>query len=285
MPYRPRVATEGVDSASQDPLITARLAEVLAPAPMLFDRLGVLARAAGVPGSKASEDASMPLGHHVRILAVDHLSTGLEHLVMWRRLLMSGVQPNAVHMTLVRGAMEGAVNCRWLIDPRRDDTERVRRGVAMLLDDYANRRGFEKDFGISPDAITPPAKSGADRYTELKVERGTAGIGRITMPDMTTLFGGYIGLTPARGRAMYRLLSAFAHGKQWKGLTADFEEADSAADFPGGRVVRVTANDDVSLAMTTLGARTAATALDELEAYCGTTQSGQQATWSDHGKR
>lgn len=87
---------------------------------MLFDRLGLLAREAVAPGSNASKDASVPLGHHVRILAIDHLSTGLEHLVMWRRLLMSGVQPNAVHMTLIRGAMEGAVNCRWLIDPRRD---------------------------------------------------------------------------------------------------------------------------------------------------------------------
>jgi hypothetical protein len=83
--------------------------------------------------------------------------------VIWQRLLTGGWQPFAAHMTLIRGAMEGAVACRWLIDPWQDSAERIRRGVALLLDDCGNRRDFERDFGIDPAAIKPPAKSAADR--------------------------------------------------------------------------------------------------------------------------
>ena len=262
------VTPEGSDGDTQDPLITARLAEILAQAPILFDRVGAVARAGASPGSEAARDASVPLGHHVRIMAIDHLSTGIEHLAMWHRLLIAGVQPNAVHMTLIRGAMEGAVTCRWLIDPREDSAERVRRGVALLLDDYGNRRDFETDFGILAHVMKPPAKSGAERYTELQTERDAAEIGHTKVPKMTPLFGGYIGLPPARGRAIYRLLSAYAHGKQWKGLTAKFQVVEEATEVPGARLVKVTANDDMSVVLTALGARTATTALNELETYC-----------------
>jgi len=252
---------------TQDPLVTAKLAEVLAQAPVLFDRLTATSRAGAQPGSDAATDEATLLGHHVRIMAVDHLMTGLDHLVMWHRLLTAGVQPYASHITLIRGAMEGAVTCRWLIDPREDSAERVRRGVALLLEDYGNRDDFERDFGIA-DAIKPPAKTAADRRAELKAARIAAKIRSTEAPKMTTLFGGYIGLPPARGRAVYRLLSAWAHGKQWKGMTAKFEVVEGAVAVPGGKLVKVTAHDDLSLNLTTLGMMTATRALNELDAYC-----------------
>jgi hypothetical protein len=253
---------------NQDPRITAKLAETLAQAPVLFDRLTATSRDGAQPGSEAAMDEASALGHHVRIMAIDHLMTGLDHLVMWHRLLTAGVQPYASHITLIRGAMEGAVICRWLIDPREDSAERVRRGVALLLEDYGNRDDFERDFGIA-DAIKPPAKTAADRRAELKAARIAAKIGPTQTPKMTTLFGGYIGLPSARGRAVYRLLSAWAHGKQWKGMTAKFEVVEGAVAGPGGKLVKVTANDDLSLNLTTLGMMTAARALNELDAYCG----------------
>ena len=150
-------ASASADDTQQDPLVTAKLGEVLAQAPVLFDRLTATSRAGAQPGSDAATDEATPLGHHVRIMAIDHLMTGLDHLVMWHRLLTAGVQPYASHITLIRGAMEGAVTCRWLIDPREDSAERVRRGVALLLEDYGNRDDFERDFGIA-DAVKPPAK-------------------------------------------------------------------------------------------------------------------------------
>jgi hypothetical protein len=261
------VAASGSAGDTQDPLVTAKLAEVLAQAPTLFYRLTATSRAGAQAGSEAAKDETSPLGHHVRIMAIDHLMTGLDHLVMWHRLLTAGVQPYASHITLIRGAMEGAVICRWLIDPREDSAERVRRGVALLLEDYGNRDGFERDFGIA-DAIKPPAQTAATRRAELKAGRIAAKIGPTQAPKMTALFGGYIGLPPARGRAVYRLLSAWAHGKQWKGLTAKFEVVEGAVAVPGGKLVKVTANDDLSLNLTTLGMMTATRALNELDDYC-----------------
>lgn len=266
------MTAEGSDGDTQDPRITARLAQILAQAPIMLDRLGATARAGTSPRSPAAEDAISQLGHNTRIMAIDHLSTGIEHLVVWHRLLAAGVQPYATHMTLIRGALEGAVTCRWLLDPPRDSAERVRRGVAVLLEDYGNRRGFERDFGIDPEAIKPPAKSGAERYKELQAERDAAKIGPIKVPSMTYRFGGYVGLQPGPGRAIYRLLSAYAHGKQWKGLTAKFQVVEEGAEVRGGRLVKVTANDDMSVMLTALGMKTARIALDELQAYCGGTR-------------
>ncbi len=254
---------------NQDPAITARLAEALARAPRLFDRLHATAKAGADPGSEAVKDAAVPLGHHGQILAVDHLSSGIEHLVIWNRLLTSGVQPNTVHMTLLRGAMEGAVTCRWLIDPRADSGERIGRGVALLLDDYANRRDFERDFGIPPEKVKPPAKTGADRRAELLAARTANKIGVVKVPTMTALFGAYAGLESGPGRAIYRLVSAYAHGKQWKGLTTNNQAVENAVAVPGGQLMKVTANDDMSLWMTLLGVRVAAAALAELRAYYG----------------
>ncbi len=262
------MASEGFDGDTQDPRITSRLAEILAQALVLFDRLTATARAGALPGSEAATDESSPLGRHLRIMAINQLTTGIEHLVMWHRLLTVGVHPIGVHMTLIRGAMEGPVTCRWLTDPREDSAERIRRGVALLLEDYGNRRDFERDFGIAPDAIKSPAKSAAVRIRELQSERDAAKIGRTRVPGLTAQFDGYAGLPPARGRAVYRLLSAWAHGKQWKDLTAKFEVVEDAVPVPGGRIVKVTANDDLSVVLAALRMTTATKALDELEAYC-----------------
>lgn len=262
------MATDDSDGDIQDPQVTAKLAQILANAGVLFDRLGATARAGIASGSPAAEDAAAELGHHTRIMAIDHLATGLEHLVIWHRLLTGGSQPFATHMTLIRGAMEGAVTCRWLIDPRQDSAERVRRGVALLLDDYGNRRDFERDFGIDPAAIKPPAKSGADRHKQLQEKRDAANIGRVKVETMTYRFGGYIGLQPGPGRAIYRLLSAYAHGKQWKGLTTKIQAVALATEVRGGKVVKVSANDDMAVMLTALAMKVATAAVDEVDAYC-----------------
>jgi hypothetical protein len=52
-------------------------------------------------------------------------------------------------------------------------------------------------------------------------------------------------------------------------VTANFEVVEGAVAVPGGKLVKVTANDDLSLNLTTLGMMTAAKALNELDAYCG----------------
>ena len=79
--------TGGGAGDNQDPRITVKLAETLPQAPILFDRLTATSRAGGMPRSEYAKDESSALGHHVRILAIDPLTTGIEHLVIWNRLL------------------------------------------------------------------------------------------------------------------------------------------------------------------------------------------------------
>lgn len=261
------MASQDIDETTQDPRTTAKLNELLARAPVLFDRIVALSRAGPAPTSAAAEDGSSPLGHHVRVLATDCLSSGLEHLVIWHRLLTAGVQPYATHMTLIRGAMEGAVTCRWLIDPRTVSAERVRRGVALLLDDYRSRRDFERDLNLPLDAIRPPAKSGAQRYAELRDERDALRIGRVDVPTMTARFSGYAVPDGRQGRALYRLLSAYAHGRQWKALTMTLRALDAGHETRGVRLTRVTAGDTVSVMTTAVAIQTAELAVAELAGY------------------
>lgn len=173
------MAIEDHAENTQEPATTQQLARILSQAPTLSERLITGVRAGVTFGSAASVDQAHPLGHHTGILATGFLSSGIEHLVIWERLLLAGVQPYTAHVTLIRGAMEGAVTCRWLIDPYIDSAARIRRGVALLLEDYANRRDFEQDLGIAVDAIKPPAKPAAERHADLRRERDETKVGRI----------------------------------------------------------------------------------------------------------
>jgi hypothetical protein len=263
------MATDDTDRDTQDPLVSAKLAQILANAPILFDRLGATARAGIAPGSPAAEDANFAT-------RASHSDHGHRPSRNWPGASRDLAQAPDRRIAAIRHPHDpdpwchgGAVTCRWLLDPRQDSAERVRRGVALLLDDYGNRRDFERDFGIDPAAIKPPAMSGTDRYKELQEERAAAGIGRVKVETMTYRFGGYAGLQPGPGRAIYRLLSAYAHGKQWKGLTTKIQAIEAAAEVRGGKVVKVTANDDMSVMLTGLAMKVAALAVDEVDAYCG----------------
>ena len=253
----------------QDPAVTARLARILNGARPLKARLEFAVRAGVMTGSPAATDRAHPLGHHVAILAGDYLSTGIEHLVVWEHLLLAGMQPRIAHVTLIRGALECAVTTRWLLDPRIDSADRIRRGVALLVEDYANRRDFEDDLGVATRKLEPPVKSGAERLAELKTERGATAVGRIDVPTMTARFGAYTLVAPGTGRATYRLISAHAHGKQWKGLAATYEVANDAAMIKGGLIVKVGPNDDMAIWLTALATRVSTTALSEFEGYNG----------------
>jgi hypothetical protein len=268
---------EGED---QDPEITARLMAAVSVVPAMWEQWLAVVRAASPPESEATKDAAQPLGQHVAILAGTHLSNGMEHLLAWHRLLMpptphgfpvQGWQPLAAHVTLIRACMEGAVMCRWLVDPKADSTVRIQRAVALLLDDYRNRRAWELDRGIA-DADFGKGKPAAQRFEDLRKERDDAKIEEVQVLTCTDLFGLYAGYrTPSSGRAMYRLLSAWAHGLQWPLITAKLEPIEDGPKVPGGGIGRLSANDDMSATFTAFAVRLAKIALGELATYEGLT--------------
>lgn len=71
-------------------------------------------------------------------------------------------------------------------------------------------------------------------------------------------------------RFVYRLLSAFAHAKQWAILPAsDYAEHGPMGDLSGVELVAVRANQQLAGVLTDITARTLTVAMDELHAYAG----------------
>jgi hypothetical protein len=167
--------------------------------------------------------------------------------------------------------MEGAVMCRWLVDPNADSTMRIQRAVALLLDDYRNRRAWENDRGIG-DADFGKGKNAAQRHEDLRQARDDAKIEAVPVLKYTKLFSLYAGYRkPSSGSAMYRLLSAWAHGLQWQLATANLVPIEDGPNVPGGGVGRFSANDEMTAVYTSLAVRLTNTAFHELMAYRGLT--------------
>jgi hypothetical protein len=269
-----------IEGEVQDPEFTAQLRATVSAVPALWELWLTVVRTESSPQSEATKDAAQPLGHHVPILAGTHLSNGMEHLLSWHRLLMPPTpqgfpieswQPLAAHVTLIRACMEGAVMCRWLVDPKADSAVRIQRAVALLLDDYRNRRAWESDREMT-DADFGAGKPAAQRHEDLRKARDDAKIEEVQVLTYTDLFGLYAGYRkPSSGRAMYRLLSAWAHGLQWPLMTAKIEPIEDGPTVPGGGIGRFSSNDEMSAVYTSVAVRLANAALLELTAYRGLT--------------
>ena len=98
-----------------------------------------------------------------------------------------------------------------------------------------------------PPALPVPA-SGHREGQEVAVERG------------------YL-VGSRNGEGAYRLLSAFAHGKQWSLFASETVVLFGLNPPPRGQVGQVAARDDVSVGMTQIAIRTYEAAVDDLERF------------------
>lgn len=177
-------------------------------------------------------------------------------------LLEAGIQPTFSHLTLVRGSMEASVTARWLLGGV-TSSDRVARATAFLWSDYEERRKAEKVLGVTK--VTAPAKTAAQRRADLEAQRLADHIPAINLPPFTMLFAdhGIPGGDPSE--AVYRILSAYAHGRRWRLLMTPASKIGASAT--GQTLMRVTASDWVSEAMTELAVDWAEKAIEEAEAY------------------
>ena len=255
---------------TQDPQITALLRKLLAEVPGLNRRGEAIVRAnAKGPGSLAELDGEHRLGRYVWELAPASLGVAGDHLETWRRLVEDAhTQPGWAHVTLLRGAIENAAFCRWLVEAAATSAERVRRGVAAQLKDWDERRKFEEASGADRLPRTGEARTGRERVDELRRLRLAHGVTELQVPDFIKLCGTYAIAEDLGGNALYRLASAFAHGKQWTLLVSESELPDGAnPNEPGPR--RVTASDLVSAGVTLCAIRTFEAAVADFEHYAG----------------
>jgi hypothetical protein len=263
------VETHG-DKLTQDPKITAQLLAALAALEPLRARIQAAIVPPPVPGSPAAIAAGTSLGELAFIFAGTNMAVAADHLEAWAGLMRNGIQPAYSHITLLRGALEGSVAARWLLDPRIDTAERLRRGIVIQLADYIERRKFEELAGATDKEGVGRARSAAYRIGELREGAKNAGVTDLVMPSTTWLFERYGASGYRDGRPWYGLVSAYAHGKQWALLTAKRTELVGTEQNPvGPRRGQVTANDQLSLDMTRLTLVYVKAALNDLERYVG----------------
>lgn len=211
-------------------------------------------------GSTAEADNHHPLGELVWVQALQLWVVAADHAIAWHDLLTrAGLQPFRAHGTLLRGCLESAVVCRWLVDPSADQNTRLGRAVGLQLDDFVERGKFEAATGSADREPVGSAARAKERVAELRKDAEDAGVKPIKPMGYVDLFDRY-----SVGGWLYRLLSAFAHGKQWALLASDRSRLRSVGGFIQGQV---TASDDVSIAATRFGMDALEAGLADLERY------------------
>ena len=195
------------DETPQDPQITALLRTLLVEVPGLNRRGEAIVRAnAKGPGSLAELDGEHRLGRYVWELAPASLGVAGDHLETWRRLVEDAhTQPGWAHVTLLRGAIENAAFCRWLVEAAATSAERVARSVAAQLKDWDERRKFEEASGANRLPRTGEARTGRERVDELRRLRLAHGVTELQVPDFVRLSGDYAIAGRLGGNALCRL--------------------------------------------------------------------------------
>ena len=187
-------------------------------------------------------------------------------MAAWRSLLNGPTLPIVAHLTLIRGGLEGAVRCRWHVEPTKDSATRVARGLAARRDDQVERSKYEASKEAPPAPARASGKSAVERLAELDdpdTVRAREAVGVVTIgyTKITNLMIDY-GL-----ERPYRLASALAHGKEWPLLAMHVLEAARPALDPNVHEGILTASEPAALELTITALGAVQTALAGLEAY------------------
>ena len=186
----------------------------------LKDRHNAL-RDGPAPDSPAAKDISSfgSFGSLPWRLACNGCMAAIDHLVAWNALLSAGIAPVVAGYTLCRASFEGAVLCRWFIDPGIPQPERLRRAAAMTFDEFKNSRLLIHSLeALKPgdDRLKPQKQyyeQQCQELTEMIKDHlsisGGAKAPEMSKANLTQLFGLY---AEGGGESVYRSLSGAAHG-------------------------------------------------------------------------
>ncbi|HEX7400176.1 MAG TPA: hypothetical protein VF302_10430 [Candidatus Limnocylindrales bacterium] len=233
----------------------------------LSRQLEAVLRAPAAPGSLAAADDALPDARFVTLYADQALAVAIDHLNAWRLLVNGPEIPILAHITLLRGALEGAARCRWHLDATVDSGTRVGRGLASRRDDQRERRKFE----TSPEGGArwqqgTRGLSAAQRLAEIddpeRVKaREVLGIREVAFTDTTSLMR-------AQGHERwFRLASAMAHGKEWAFAATIIEESAEPPQVSEVRHGYMSASEPVAVALTGIAVDAVRGAVSELAAY------------------
>ena len=252
-----------------DPGILAEIRRLLAGVDDLRRRQEAFGRSPARPGSLAAADNALPHARLVRLFATQAVVASIDHLNAWQLLVNGPMIPMLAHLTLLRGSLEGAVRCRWLVDRTLASRLRVARGYAAKRDDQIERGKYEASSEGRPRTPRTSGKTAAERVADLDAARQATldpsdtmvGIPFVRFTDTTSL------MVAAGYERWFRLTSGATHGKEWAFMAADITPTMDTTPPPGVVHGIVAASEPVALALTIVTVRVASFAVDELEAY------------------
>lgn len=276
-------------SSTQEAAITRALRRLLAGVWPLRDRYHALVAAGPTPDSLAARHDRDRLDRLALEYARQQWGLCQDNLIAYEAVLAQGIQPQHAHASLLRQAIEGAVTCRWLIEPDLPDDKRRLRGVKADRRDHEDRAEWERAAGVADVEITGREATAKQRLAVLREAAEALGIEWKKMHPIgvTWLFRNYYVVHPRygwesepdaliafNGTTLYQALSGLAHSRAWAHvLLSSVEEGGTAPGVTGSRNARLSANGYLALRFTGTAMATLEVALEELASYCGRLQS------------
>jgi hypothetical protein len=229
--------------------------------------------------SRADDDGRTRLGRITWELGTTAMAVAVDHGHAWRLLIEGDDLPTFAHFTILRSVGEAAVTARWLVDEAADAQERARRAWGAQQQDLVER-GRMEDL-ITRDGFDLPRGQGLlakERMADLDAEARHAGVIPRKPLGVTDLFARYA--TPpdadllGTGEALYRLLSAIAHGKPW--ALVPMARREWPAEEPSAGPVRLSIQLEVAALLTRNVLSLARAALRDVESYGGLSTTGHR---------
>ena len=217
------------------PEASALIKSVIGQLPEMNARYERMAKAETADGENQArrmlEDPIASRGYHI---ASVHIASALDHLNLMASFIEQGELRPCAPFSVARTALENAAQASWLMDPDLDDNAQRKRAIGAQYADYEERRKAEDHLGEIPAGQVPAKQRRNDYMTAAATHADHTVTGdngdirpAVQLPSFLDLCEQQAPVVPGgpSGGFLYRLLSAFSHGKQWSALAALRDEA------------------------------------------------------------
>lgn len=170
------------------------------------------------PGCSLLADDAAVGSWNATTLINNSILAGMLHVDSLRRLaVMLGHLDPVTPWTVLRGALEDFSTALWLVSGN-GRRERQHRALSLWAQDFRNLEQYEQDTGFEP---IQNQKTGKQRFDEIVLLASQMGLPRPVKPkieEVVMAAAVQAGLNDVETRALWRVASGFAHGRQWPNL-------------------------------------------------------------------
>jgi hypothetical protein len=243
--------------------IFAPLEAAVSKIPPLKTRFESVSQDVGLPliGSLAWQDLRAGWGGDGPVSQVTiKLSVAVDHIFAWHCLATppKAMLPAQAHLTLLRPALELAVQSRWLLDPSVDSATRIGRALWQRLDNLEWTRKVEDE------AKNVPGSGPVEKMQALRDKAASSGVAPTQMVDTVSLLKRFPQQSPSYDVTAWWYTSGVLHGQAWAALLSENEVVRAGASMS---TYRTSANEPVAAALTELALRHLGRAIEDLHEY------------------